>query len=733
MAQIYFYKNSAGTEVALWPGICKNTSSGPRKEGQFYLGKVIDREKLIFYKRGEGFYQFDPDTVQKKALETRNIPVYTGTQDHRIHQQNTICVFGGSYFLHRLISGIAYDKVIDVIPFKNKDTLYTMLQYYLLSNASDMHAEYWYYNSYAHFIYPRANIASQRLSEFYAAIGAPDVRTEYLNAHIEYIKHTTEEAFYVMIDSTGCPNSIGVPITAVSRHENKVSIEFRVIAVIQKSTGLPIYYETVPGNVVDISTIHNVLRKLNLMNCMIHYLIGDAGYNCPSVMERLVFEGIDFMTRMNPTYDLYGEILEKHYDELMESSSDHIVDFNGRLVRVLKIPSVIGKTKDTGEEKTGFIYLCKDLQASFSKADHIMMSKNFKNKTIEERMKLLDKLGIFAIVTTLNVSEDEILSMYYTRQMIEQFFDYIKSYGKLTPIRKHTMSTVYGHVLMSFIAAFLAVLIKNRLNIIDLPYVAVPLSIADEADKLSGIVITSETENKEEDGKEIVKELILSQDSLVLDHKPSPETLFQTLQMYCADVWNEEIVPAVATKQVKDFYEAFGINIPETILRKDGGVVPVLKEGNKDKCTKKKVFSRRSILTDEQIKERRAKADKERLTKMAESQGMVVVSKVEKAESEAQQSSNEDSKESKTEKRKAGRPLGSKNKKTLEREKEAQKQAEQGIEAAQKRPRGRPVGSKTKNRDTSKKLGRPIGSKDKVKRKRRSDVKPIKRQNPNTK
>ena len=74
--------------------------------------------------------------------------------------------------------------------------------------------------------------------------------------------------------------------------------------------------------------------------------------------------------------------------------------------------------------------------------------------------------------------------------MIEQFFDYIKSYGKLTPIRKHTMSTVYGHVLMSFIAAFLAVLIKNRLNIIDLPYVAVPLSIADEADKLSGIVIT---------------------------------------------------------------------------------------------------------------------------------------------------------------------------------------------------------------------------------------------------
>ena len=49
MAQIYFYKNTAGTDVAQWPGKGINTSSGPRKEGQFYLGKVIDREKLIFY------------------------------------------------------------------------------------------------------------------------------------------------------------------------------------------------------------------------------------------------------------------------------------------------------------------------------------------------------------------------------------------------------------------------------------------------------------------------------------------------------------------------------------------------------------------------------------------------------------------------------------------------------------------------------------------------------------
>ena len=725
MAQIYFYKNTAGTDVAQWPGKGINTSSGPRKEGQFYLGKVIDREKLIFYKRGEGFYHFDPVAVKKTALDPRDIPVYTAPQDRRIHPQNTICVFGGSYFLSRMLPSIKYDKVIEVIQFRNKDTLYTMLQYYLLSNASDLHAEYWYYNSYAHFVYPKANIASQRLSDFYESIGKPDVRTAFLTSHIEYIKHTTEEDYYVMIDSTGCPNSIGVPITVVSRHENVVHIEFRVIVVIQKSTGFPIYYEIIPGNVVDISTVHNVLHKLGLFGCRIHYVVGDAGYNCPSVMERLVFEGIDFMTRMNPTYDLYSEVLEKHYAELMDSSSDHITEYNGRLVKVIKVPSVIGKAKDTGEEKTGYIFLCRDLQAYHSKADHIMRSKNFKNKTIEERLQLLDKLGIFAIVTSLDASENDVLPMYYTRQMIEQFFDYIKSYGKLTPIRKHTMSTVHGHVLMSFIAAFLAVVIKNRLNIIDLPYVSVPPALAGKEDNQSDIIIEIEDEdkdrNKDEENK---KELILSQKTLVLGFKPSPEALFQTLQMYSADVWDSEIVPAVATKEVKDFYEAFGISIPETILRKDGGILPVLKEGNKDRCSKKKVFSRKPTLSDEQIKIKRAKADAERLEKMAEAQGMKVVSATKDNKGKAEQTNSEESQESKQVKRKAGRPVGSKNKKTLEREREAQIQAEQGI-APKKRPRGRPVGSKSKNRDADnpKKLGRPIGSKDRVKRKRRSDAK----------
>ncbi|MBQ8093216.1 MAG: hypothetical protein IJ242_06535 [Clostridia bacterium] len=74
MADIYFYKNTAGTEVAKWPGISVNTENGSRKENQFYLGRVIDREKLIFYKRDEGDYQFDPVTLNKESIDEKDLP-----------------------------------------------------------------------------------------------------------------------------------------------------------------------------------------------------------------------------------------------------------------------------------------------------------------------------------------------------------------------------------------------------------------------------------------------------------------------------------------------------------------------------------------------------------------------------------------------------------------------------------------------------------------------------------
>ncbi len=74
MPNICFYKNRSGTLVGMWPGVSRWTENGTRKQGSIYLGKVINQEKLIFYKHGEGFYVFNPEDQSKHEIDMGSIP-----------------------------------------------------------------------------------------------------------------------------------------------------------------------------------------------------------------------------------------------------------------------------------------------------------------------------------------------------------------------------------------------------------------------------------------------------------------------------------------------------------------------------------------------------------------------------------------------------------------------------------------------------------------------------------
>ena len=45
------------------------------------------------------------------------------------------------------------------------------------------------------------------------------------------------------------------------------------------------------------------------------------------------------------------------------------------------------------------------------------------------------------------------IPVYYTRQLVEQYFDLSKESSKLTPLRVHSEEAVRGHLLLSMIAA----------------------------------------------------------------------------------------------------------------------------------------------------------------------------------------------------------------------------------------------------------------------------------------
>ncbi|MGN8893588.1 transposase, partial [Anaerobiospirillum succiniciproducens] len=102
----------------------------------------------------------------------------------------------------------------------------------------------------------------------------------------------------MLIDSTGLPNSSRLPVTAISNHNGEINNEVRLIYVVQRGTGLPIYMRYVSGNIVDVSTLLTTIAELKAMKVDTKFAILDAGYLTLDSIDVLLENKISFLSRL---------------------------------------------------------------------------------------------------------------------------------------------------------------------------------------------------------------------------------------------------------------------------------------------------------------------------------------------------------------------------------------------------------------------------------------------------
>ena len=132
-----------------------------------YLGKVADRELGVLYKPERGFFTFDCETGQYGDPPA-------GFVHPRDPGENRAMAFGGPFFLNAFLHRTGMMELIDSLPFGNKDTVRAMVLFYVLSPLANCYAEEWYRTGIASLLYPRANLASQRISAMLEAVGTDD-------------------------------------------------------------------------------------------------------------------------------------------------------------------------------------------------------------------------------------------------------------------------------------------------------------------------------------------------------------------------------------------------------------------------------------------------------------------------------------------------------------------------------------------------------------------------------
>ena len=405
-----------------------------------WLGKVIDKENGIYQSRERGIFRF--------SLESGTVEYLPSTHE------KLILDFGDSYFLSEMLAQCGFISLIKRVFFDMADSILSLVFYKSLHGGANCYAQTWWEGSYTRILFPYAQITSQRISEVLSELGDEQLQRDFFRDYLQYISSKCNGG--VLIDSTGLPNDIHFPLAAINNHNGVISNETRLILVLDKLNGLPIYFRYAAGNIVDVTTLKTTVAEMQTYGINVHHAIIDAGYFSEKNIQALQKSKISFVIRMSTNRKLYKELIAQHSVDL--ENAKYLVKYRDRFVYIKCVKvDLFGKA--------GYAYVALDIDRKHDEIKKYMRTSFDNNDiSVDDMNAAIQSKGLFVLISSEEIGTHEILPLYYTRQAIEQVFDFSKNNADLLPLRVHSIEGFRGHLLISFLASVGYILVNNMLK-----------------------------------------------------------------------------------------------------------------------------------------------------------------------------------------------------------------------------------------------------------------------------
>ncbi len=501
---IFYEEKPSGTYGKI---IVAKRVNGEKVNETTNLGRVLDKERGIFKNRERGVFTYSIEKGYGKA------PVDFVPQIKRKNRgrERLIVDFGDTFFIKQFLVCSGLKEAVDAIGYGNPDTLYTMLSYYITSSMANCHAKDWYEGNYARIAYPNADISSQRISDFLTSLGDEYSFRAFFAVYMKYLKEDEhirlDTGSGILIDSTGLPNSIHFPLTAISNHNGEISNEVRLIYVVHQKTGMPIYFRYCPGNVIDTSTLIRTVAELKQQGVNTKFAILDAGYYSDENIQNLYDNNISFITRLKANRSIYKDLVAKYLPTI--EKKENFVSYNTRYAYIQCVPCSLIKGH------SAYAYVGLDISRKSFESQKIFKKAQAKKLSESQVFDTIQGQGAFILVSSRRIAKDNILPLYYSRQQIEQIFDIGKNYAEMLPLRVQSEETFRGHLLLTFMTTVFYKLVQDRLKPTEL----------------------------------------------------TPESMFLNLRNHKCKVYDRAVIPQEVFKKANDSYKIFKIRCPVEIER----------------------------------------------------------------------------------------------------------------------------------------------------------------------
>ena len=432
------------------------------------LGKVVwlsaDSKSGIFLSPQRGLVSYDSvsDSFDEVGRDDKrlsgNVDVFPETEIHT--------VFGDAYLLMNFLAKTGMTGILkETFPEEmDRQRVLCHILHGILRDGSRISCDCFIEKSFASYILEDVPFASLRCdTAYFAMMGRDRTRMSFFKAFVEKMrKETPSFGRCCYVDSTPLPNDIdNNPFNALCSHGvESTSVQTRLVLVLDEETGLPVWYDIIPGNVLDISTIMTVVNDVAIsLDITINSLVLDAGYISKEVIHAF-HNGTEktFIGRMPARKGFPFKTLYHEFRTSLDKGKYRFVR-GGHVY--------FGKRKEIdlfGEKVYAYVYV--DRHNALQRERNFMLDHPDEYAAMKDKEKdwLSVRFGYFVLLSNKNLTPAELLTDYFGRTDIEGVIKTSKEYLGLLPLSKWTVDTVRGKILSDIMNTIIFLKMRKALD-----------------------------------------------------------------------------------------------------------------------------------------------------------------------------------------------------------------------------------------------------------------------------
>ena len=430
------------------------------------LGKVLylsdDGKSGVFLSPTRGIIEYDArsDAFSPVSKDDPRVPSLTVFPETEIHT-----VFGDAFLLLDVLEKSGLLSVFRSVYPKDEEyeRLICHVLHGILKDGSKISCEDFIIKSFASYLLPHVPVPSLRSdTRFYTLMGADHVKLAFFKSFV-HLMQQKDPAFGkgCYVDSTPLPNDIeDNPFNALCCHGVSSSeVMTRLVLVLDEKTGLPVWYDIIPGNVLDINTVMTTVNDVaDSLGIEIDSLVLDAGYVSKELVHAFHIGCEKTMIGRMPARKGFP------YKTLYWEVKDLIG--KGKYAFVRKHHAYFGVQKRIrlfDEEMFAYVYV--DQYNALKRFSDYLVEHEDEYAELKTREKdwMTVKNGYFVLLSNVDTSPKELLSEYFGRTEIEVVFKTSKEYLELLPLSKWSDTTVRGKILHDIIDTIVLLSFRKHL------------------------------------------------------------------------------------------------------------------------------------------------------------------------------------------------------------------------------------------------------------------------------